>query len=739
MINISNNLSSTRRIFRRQKLLASASVKAALSRTFFLVPAPPKTTTLQSVGVSAIILVCLINACSFIGKQLYGERHYKSTENQVNTFNRAERKPEVVLLGSSLFRTPLFVCNLQHGHSSLYEDYCWDDTLQDLLTPNQKHSVLNFAIDGLMVSDAFLVQRKFLTSGNSPKWIVYGIAPRDFLDNFVSKETRTPIFDRLFGVNDILFSNTLFKISPPEKLDLVLGKLCWLYGVRGNVQQYLTKTVQKVIQGEAFQRQNKNFTDPSLIKKESSSKNLRSYRKRYRLFSKDKFEKQALFLQELCRNSIRNGTKVLLVNMPLTNKITNLIPQDAYSAYDKSLSEAARLPGVTMLDLHKTKQFSSYLFGDLVHLNGEGGYLLDLLIAQKLLQEDKPKTKFAANLKARVVQRIEDFSKNNVTGAIDALSSWWLAKSYFAEAESPEIVILGDSQLWPVLGADAYVYRHPVDIVTQHHSLVLEHDIHVLTKKRYRVFIGSIPKAILSDHLAVCQALFSNEFKPKIVALTISPFNFIESNPSSETVTEASTFFSKYSNPISLRKDLGRIRTHKYEPPRSYDYDSQFKAAFGFGEPFERLAPGENMICGLENYPYEDHAAQYKERYSNPLTHRFYEQMNSLESLIKFLNSKHIKVVVFSNPLFGSNKAFLPQSFWEYYNTRMRQICSNNGADYVDAEKTILPFNKDELFDDLHLNLSGGLRWTRCLGVYISNKLQPGSLQKLFELSKYLK
>lgn len=731
-------LIKTRRIFTREKFPVLTSARSEVdSKKNFSIPIPSRTTVLQSVSVSAFILFCLINGCSLVGKRLYGERKYKSTENQIIAFNSSKRKPDIVLLGSSLFRTPLYVCNLQHGHASLYEEYCWDDMLQNLLIPNEKHSVLNFAIDGSLVSDVFLVQEKFLTNGNSPKWIIYGISPRDFLDNFVSKETRTPIFDRLFDLNDILFSDTIFKITMPEKLDLILEKLCWLYGSRSNVQQHLAKKIQRIIQGEAFQGQNKNITDTSFFQKESSSQNLRSYQKRYQVFSIEKFNKQKLFLKELCKQSIRNGTNVLLVNMPLTNKIANLIPQDAYSAYNQNLAQVAKLPGVTMFDLQGSKRFSGHLFGDLVHLNGQGGYFLELLMARKLLQVDS--TKSATILKTSIAKKISDFSKKHACHVIDGISSWWLAKSYFAESKTPEIVILGDSQLWPVLGADACVYKKPVDVVMQHRSLVLEHDFQVLTKKNYHVFLGVTPKALISDQAAICHALFSDKQKPLLVALTISPLNFVDAESVAQDSTEASVFFSKYKNPGLLQKYLEQLRSIEYKRTKKYDYDSPFKSAFGFGEPFERLAPGENIICGFENYPCEDHASEYKKRYAKPLTTKFYSQMDCLKHLITWLVAKHIKVIVFSNPISASHRALLPEKLLKYYDTGISDICARTGADYINAERIVLPFNADECFDDVHLNLSGGLRWSRPLAVYSANKLKRGSFQQLVALTKYLK
>ena len=100
--------------------------------------------------------------------------------------------------------------------------------------------------------------------------------------------------------------------------------------------------------------------------------------------------------------------------------------------------------------------------------------------------------------------------------AIDGLASWWLAKAYFAESKPPDIVVLGSSQLWPVLGADAYVFDRVVDITGDHRSRVLEHDIRALLNKNWRVFIGALPGAMISDQLVTSRHCFRRNINPSL-------------------------------------------------------------------------------------------------------------------------------------------------------------------------------------------------------------------------------
>jgi hypothetical protein len=126
---------------------------------------------------------------------------------------------------------------------------------------------------------------------------------------------------------------------------------------------------------------------------------------------------------------------------------------------------------------------------------------------------------------------------------INSLASWWLAKAYFAEPKPPDIVILGDSQLGPIIGADTYVDHRPIDIVGNRRSHLLENDFRMLLNKQWRVFIGALPEAMISDELVISRALFSTKYKPKLVAITFSPKNFIDNCFPSPTSTEPFAVF----------------------------------------------------------------------------------------------------------------------------------------------------------------------------------------------------
>lgn len=340
---------------------------------------------------------------------------------------------------------------------------------------------------------------------------------------------------------------------------------------------------------------------------------------------------------------------------------------------------------------------------------------------------------------ANIFVCLSDVRRESKSKTIDGLASWWAAKAYFAESKPPDIVVLGSSQLSQILGADAYVYDKVVDMTGDHRSRVLEQDFHMLLNKNWRVFVAAISGAMISDQLAIAHALFSKEYKPKLVAITFSPRDFIDNRFPSATSTEGFAFFSRYIDPISLRNDLTEIRTENYGIRQAHNYDFENRSSLNIGEPFERICPGEIIFCSGDDYLFKNNIEEYKQRYKNPMSLQLTTQMNYLDSLLKYLAQQHILAIAYNSPISAANRKLLPDKFWKYYDKQISEICSKNGADYISADRVVLPFEDNEFIDGIHLNLAGGLRWSRPLAVYMANKFHRITFPELLVRVKYLK
>ena len=649
-----------------------------------------------------------------------------------------------------------------------YDHYCQNFTLQNILeiAGFKNVAVSNFAIDGEMASDAFLIHKKLLEKDCYPEWIIYGIAPRDFIDSLLSKEIKTPIFNSLFSLTDIWSENNGFVLNLNERLNLTLEKLLFLFDKRKQIQNTLTNFYYDLLCRVFVLKKVNDKTEemPQALTLEHDihknacqdtylwNSSIREYKKRYRIFKYNQLKKQELFLRNLCKNAADNDCKVLLINMPLTKDNLALMPNGAYAQYCAAIKRATQLKDVYLLDLQGHKDFRKELYRDSAHLNEKGAHLLSMLISETLQkitasQASQFQLDFKSDIRSQLAKR-EKIIKDNKVKTEDGIASWWLAKAYFANSTPPDIAVLGSAQLGPILGTDAYVYKKLVDVTRNHRSQVLEHDFYGLLNKKWNVFVGALPNAMISDQFIMSQALFSKQYKPKLAMLTFSPRDFIDSYYSDSNKTEAYAFFSKYldrnlnkngNGAPMLRKSL-KNKCEFYDDPQNADGKYLTGVSpLTLGKPFERLCPGELIINSIDGCVARNNTEEYKTRYKYPLSSQFYTQLHYFNCLLEYLAKQNIQVVALNMPLRGDNKKLLGNNFWKIYDNQISETCRKNGADYINIDRVVLPFKDNEFIDGVHLNSIGGLRLSRTMALFIANKFHTKTFEELLARDKYLK
>ncbi|MBC7996571.1 MAG: hypothetical protein IAF58_01415, partial [Leptolyngbya sp.] len=112
----------------------------------------------------------------------------------INGYAREPKAPEVVLLGSSLMMTAHHAGDatktkevqneVKHFRSACVQDFLSTDLGKQI-------SCFSFAIAGQMASDAYVITRTMLNGEKRPRAIVYGIAPRDLIDNTLPSAAST--------------------------------------------------------------------------------------------------------------------------------------------------------------------------------------------------------------------------------------------------------------------------------------------------------------------------------------------------------------------------------------------------------------------------------------------------------------------------------------------------------------------------------------------------------------------
>ncbi|MBY0550078.1 MAG: DUF1574 domain-containing protein [Candidatus Obscuribacterales bacterium] len=311
-----------------------------------------------------------------------------------------QKRPDIVLMGSSLMMAAL------HGGDATYLNQPQNvafhhraRVLEDLLRQRTGLPVntFAFAIGGQMASDAYALTTTLLRGANQPKAIIYGIAPRDFMDNTLTSPASTETFrymSRIGGLDEVAWQ------SRPgfwEQVEFGLAQLSSLYNHRLDFVYLQNKYVKEILEHTTVFKNLDEVHTPFALRKQALLElpedqgpndlmilpfkaeeyrfddNLNEYRMRYRAFKPKLFEMQLSFLERMLKFCKEQGTAVYLVNMPLTQANVDLMPPGFYQNYKQRIGSLAGKYGASVLDMHDPSVFGKELFADSVHMNGAGG------------------------------------------------------------------------------------------------------------------------------------------------------------------------------------------------------------------------------------------------------------------------------------------------------------------------------------------------------------------------------
>lgn len=261
-------------------------------------------------------------------------------------------------------------------------------------------STFTFAVDGMMASDACLVCQNLVTSQRTPKCIVYGIAPRDFINNALLYPSTTETFKylrhRLPGA-----SFALYRDSPPEEQrDFCLGRILPIIANRqqilgeysrcaaafsGNV--FATNDADEVRTPpsirEMFYTQspddhgvNESWITATTASFTGSPHDLDLYKISYVPFDKKKYELQLSYFDRMLRAFHSRGTSVIVVNMPITQVNSSLLPAGVYPQYTSDVKRLCASNEAKFINMNDASMFSPNMFRDSVHLNALGAIKL---------------------------------------------------------------------------------------------------------------------------------------------------------------------------------------------------------------------------------------------------------------------------------------------------------------------------------------------------------------------------
>lgn len=344
---------------------------------------------------------------------------------------------------------------------------------------------------------------------------------------------------------------------------------------------------------------------------------------------------------------------------------------------------------------------------------------------------------------------------------------WWITRSYLMQPRSPDIVLLGSSQMASaVFATDAHTLQRDLDIAEYREGTTLERHLQSQTSTPVSVFNWSIGGEMVSDAYMIAHTLFQGDKKPKLVVIGIGPRDFMDNTLITPSTTEEFQFFAPFVElgelgPAAFNEPLARMNWEINErlPLRRWSQgilqrcnQSLLTAAFKL-RPLEqaekstsrgdastlhkqflqaisggniRALPGSlGVRKGQWIIPYVtgslflDNTAEYKRRFAQPNPPIYKGERQFFSAFLKEMQQRHIQVLVIGMPSLTPNRQLLPDTFWQDFHQFIATQCQEYGADWLDLSASPL-FITNYFLDTVHMNFQGGEQLFRVLAEKIA-------------------
>jgi hypothetical protein len=370
-----------------------------------------------------------------------------------------KQPPDVAFLGSSLVLYPAgsvdadllnHVIDGPHHHSILYFERKFFEQTGQLI------STFNFAVPGEMPSDAYLITEHLFKGEKRPHVIVYGVGPRDFMDNLLPSPSATDPFHHLARFGD--YSHLIDKVSPElsDRFNYELGRLFFTYGQKEDLSHGFDRGVSQLINAELSSvptipiylrrvllpeyhatevgKQDCLFKSYATKPRPPFVDNISEYKKRYATLKWDTFLTQMEFLAKTMEVAHDRGIPFVLVSMPITDINRNMIAQTALEAYKRSLRLLAASKHATFVELDGTKNYTIADYEDTVHLHSGGGRKMFASVAQVLAHDPRVKEALA---QAPVANDLKTLNSVKGLGSLSGLKFKGSATSPSSQPSAP--------------------------------------------------------------------------------------------------------------------------------------------------------------------------------------------------------------------------------------------------------------------------------------------------------------
>lgn len=393
---------------------------------------------MASKAVAAFFVFAVL--CVFMAVINFGALHpYDSpyptwTTWKVKNYQNLVQRANLVFLGSSLMLTPMGEADANFTNRELdatkhHKSLVFEKAFENIT--GNKIRTFNFAIPGEMPSDAYLITNFILKGEKRPDVIVYGVGPRDFLENSLKNPSATDPFKYLSRLGDYSKHIDIIKPGVFARLDYELGNLFYPYGKKEDFKTSAHRVTQNLIAGLFPQVQTLNvpqrknvlpsyhpyeireqeaYFRPTQEEKMEFKDNLAEYRYRYKKLKWETFNGQMKFFEDLLVTAKQRGIHVVVVAMPITDMNRNLLSPEAKEAYQNNLAQITKKCGATYINMDGKSSFEKNDFADSVHLHAFGGKKFFDILASDITKNSSVMhaLKFGKLEKPKAVAELED-------------------------------------------------------------------------------------------------------------------------------------------------------------------------------------------------------------------------------------------------------------------------------------------------------------------------------------------
>lgn len=393
---------------RRNNSEASAQSSVAYGRRASdkLPPVEQRKSGMRAATTWALLLFCLGNfALSFYNPIEFDPYKYLYrgwTWWGVNDMRQSSKVHNVALLGSSLMVSAVAGVDANYLNDTLdLSQYHQAKYLSDQLITKfgGNFNCLNLSIPGQMPSDAYMTLKAMVATSNRPDIVVYGVAPRDFIDSTMSSPADTETFQflrRIVNIDDV--ASKVFR-TPYARLEWFINKYFYISEHAADFQLKFKEASETLVnKWVACPKSEHPFTWWDRIKllpkylageirpyavmtgpiSEAEARkrwinNAPEYIERYKHPDKHVYHTQFHFLAEMAKFCKKERIELVLVNMPITSYNVGILGPPRYMAYVGDLHVFALKNNVAFYDMCTPSTYSNSDFHDSVHLNAYGG------------------------------------------------------------------------------------------------------------------------------------------------------------------------------------------------------------------------------------------------------------------------------------------------------------------------------------------------------------------------------